>query len=79
MFLPEAMKFLFKNFLPHSINNGFQQQKTLNKNTISTRQKRILKLLFVLVETIIEIRKNQNFLKTFFFQLMKTDLELSFY
>ena len=34
MFLPGAMKFLFKNFLPHSINNGFHQQKTLNKRIL---------------------------------------------
>ena len=37
----------------------FTSQK--KKNTISSRQKRILKLLFVLVETIIEIRNNQIF------------------
>ena len=33
------------------------------KNTIPSRQKRILQVLFLLVETIIEIRKNQIFYK----------------
>ena len=33
------------------------------KNTISPTQERILKLLFALVETITEIRKNQIFKK----------------
>ena len=33
------------------------------KNTISPRQKRILQLLFSLLETVIEIRKNQVFFK----------------
>ena len=36
------------------------------KNAISARQKRILQLLFPLVQTIIEIRENQ-FLKITFF------------
>ena len=34
MFLPGAMKFLFQKFLPHSINNGFDQQKALNKRIL---------------------------------------------
>ena len=34
MFLPGAIKFLSKNFLPHSINNGFNQQKTLDKRIL---------------------------------------------
>ena len=37
------------------------------KNTISSRQKKILQFLFSLVETIIEIRKNQILLKIAFF------------
>ena len=40
-----------------SFHNGFHQQKTLNR--IILFQERILQLLFLLVETIIEIRKNQ--------------------
>ena len=33
------------------------------KNTILTRQEKILQLLFLLLEIIIEINKNQNFKK----------------
>ena len=42
---------------------------TSKKNTISPRQKRILQLLFPLVETIIEIRKNPIFQNVMFFWL----------
>ena len=42
---------------------------TSKKNTISPRQKRILQLLFSLVETIIEIRKNPIFQNVMFFWL----------
>ena len=45
---------LLKNW-PARFDNGFHQQKT--QNIISPRQERILQLLFLLVETIIETFK----------------------
>ena len=35
LFLLGAMKFFFKNWLPYSFNNGFHQQKALNKIILS--------------------------------------------
>ena len=67
-FLLGAKKFFFKNWPPR-FDNGFHQQKT--QNTISPRQERILQLLFLLVETIIKIRKNQILKKITFFLVME--------
>ena len=54
-------KFFFKNgFHILSIMVRNLAKNSEQKNTISPRQKRTLQLLFLLVETIIEIRKNQK-------------------
>ena len=54
-------KFFFKNgFHILSIMVRNLAKNSEQKNTISPRQKGTLQLLFLLVETIIEIRKNQK-------------------
>ena len=62
-FLLGAMKFFFKNWPPHSFNNAPLTKNIEQMNTISPRQKMVLQLLFLLVETIIEIRKDPIFKK----------------
>ena len=54
----KTKKLLFKNW-PKRFNNGFLKKNSEQKNSTPPRQERVLQLLFLLVETIIEIRKNQ--------------------
>ena len=61
-FLLGAMKFLCKVWLSYIISimvTTSKKNTIILKNSISPRQKRILQLLFLLVETIIDISKNQ--------------------
>ena len=59
-----AIKFFCKNWLLYNYDNGFHlQKKILLILNISSRQKRILQLLFLLLETIIKIRKDPIFKK----------------